>query len=250
MTKARRTGPDTRPLYEKIRVAIEAQIMSGALRPGERIPFEHELMAEYGCSRMTVNKALSSLAAAGLISRQRRRGSFVTRPRIHMAALQIPDMREEIEKRGHSYRLDLLHRKLLGAESAAGEIMRTPHDGRLLSLRCLHLADDVPFATEDRLINLSAVPSAIHVDFSETPPGSWLLGHVPWTEAEHRITATAAGEQAKLLGVGEDKACLVLERWTWRDRESITYVRQVFNGDTFDLIARFVSHAEREASGG
>lgn len=253
MTKPTRTGPDTRPLYEKIRVAIAAQIMSGALRPGDRIPFEHELMAEYGCSRMTVNKALSSLATAGLISRQRRRGSFVTRPRIHMAALQIPDMREEIERRGHSYRLDLLSRKLLGAENAAGgagEMMRTAHDGRLLSLRCLHLADGVPFATEDRLINLTVVPSAIHVDFSETPPGSWLLGHVPWTEAEHRITATSAGEQAKLLGVREDKACLVLERWTWRDRESITYVRQVFNGDTFDLIAHFVSHAEREVFGG
>ena len=51
--------------------------MSGEWAPGHRIPFEHELATEYGCSRMTVNKALSQLARAGLIERRRRSGSFV-----------------------------------------------------------------------------------------------------------------------------------------------------------------------------
>ena len=116
----------TGPLYQTIRNAIERRIMSGALRPGDRIPFEHERMAEYGCSRMTVNKALSALAGAGLISRQRRRGSFVTRPRIHMAALQIPDIREEIEQRGHAYALRLIGQADLDANGANGALMRLP----------------------------------------------------------------------------------------------------------------------------
>jgi GntR family transcriptional regulator, histidine utilization repressor len=231
----------SRPLYQEIRVAIEARIMSGVLRPGDRIPFEHELMAEYGCSRMTVNKALSGLAAAGLITRHRRLGSFVTQPRIHMAALQIPDIREEIEKRGHAYRLRLLSRSIENGEHPSAGVMRLPEAGTLLALRCLHLADERPYAIEERLINLTAVPNAVDVDFATIPPGSWLLGHVPWTEAEHRISAEAAGDLAKLLEVRKDKACLVLERRTWREGESITYVRNVFNGDGFDLTARFVS---------
>ena len=241
MIKPRRAETETGPLYQRIRVTIESQIMSGVLRPGDRIPFEHELMERYGCSRMTVNKALSALASAGLISRQRRRGSFVTRPRIHMAALEIPDIREEIEKRGHVYGLELIGQAVLGADTPGGATMKIPHHGKLLSLHCLHLADGKPYATEDRLINLAAVPSAIDADFSVTPPGSWLLAHVPWTEAEHRITAAAAGEQAALLKVRQDKPCLVLERWTWREKESITYVRMVFHGDNFDLTARFAS---------
>ena len=49
-------------LHQRIRDDIEARIMSGDWPPGHRIPFEHELMAEYGCSRMTVNKVLSTLA--------------------------------------------------------------------------------------------------------------------------------------------------------------------------------------------
>ncbi|WP_429587866.1 histidine utilization repressor [Sphingomonas zeicaulis] len=249
LIEKKRAAPETRPLYQTIRNAIETQIMSGALKPGDRIPFEHELMAQYECSRMTVNKALSSLAAAGLISRQRRRGSFVTRPRIHMAALQIPDLREEIERRGHVYRLHLLSSLVQAVDDETGEMMRLPASGQLLAIRCLHLADGLPYALEERFINLAAVPQAAEVDFSETPPGSWLLSHVPWTEAEHRITAVAAGEKAKSLGVKADKPCLVLQRWTWREKESITYVRLTFNGDNFDLTARFVSNVGPEGDG-
>ena len=42
-------------LDARIRHDIEAQIQSGALRPGARIPFEHELAAQYGCARATVS---------------------------------------------------------------------------------------------------------------------------------------------------------------------------------------------------
>lgn len=49
-------------LHQRIRADIGERIRSGAWSPGHRIPFEHELMAQYGCSRMTVNKALSPLA--------------------------------------------------------------------------------------------------------------------------------------------------------------------------------------------
>ncbi|WP_163571162.1 GntR family transcriptional regulator, partial [Klebsiella pneumoniae] len=35
-------------LQERIRSDIEERIRSGELRPGDRIPFEHELVAHYG----------------------------------------------------------------------------------------------------------------------------------------------------------------------------------------------------------
>jgi len=230
-------------LHQRIRLDIEGRIMSGVLKPGDRIPFEHELMLEYQCSRMTVNKALSALAAAGLITRQRGAGSFVAQPRIHMAALAIPDIREEIMERGFAYRLELLSRDVLAASAVPADVMRVPRGSELLSLRCLHFADDRPFAVEDRLISLAAVPEAAEVDFATIPPGSWLLAHVPWTEAEHRISATCAGDLAATLHIDKADACLVLERRTWRTSQSITQVKQTFPGDGFDLSARFVSQA-------
>ena len=52
-------------LHRRIRSDIAERILSGEWSPGFRIPFEHELMEEYGCSRMTVNKALAPLAERG-----------------------------------------------------------------------------------------------------------------------------------------------------------------------------------------
>ena len=63
---------DTPTLYKQIRLDIERRILTGEWPPGHRIPFEHELMTRYGCSRMTVSKALSELAQADLIERRRR----------------------------------------------------------------------------------------------------------------------------------------------------------------------------------
>src|SRR6185312_8193624 len=86
--------------------------------------------------------------------------------------------------------------------------LRLAGGGDLLAVRCLHLADGQPFALEDRQISLAAVPEAESADFTVSPPGTWLLDHVPWTEAEHRIAAVNAdAETARLLAIMEGTAC-------------------------------------------
>lgn len=227
------------PLHERIRRAIEARIMSGEWKPGHRIPYEHELEAEYGCSRMTVSKALGALVQAGLLERRRRAGTFVAAPRFHRAALEIPDIRDEVASQGRTYGLELIERSARRA-SAADRALLGGTSGRLLAIDCRHLADGRPYAIERRLISLAAVPSAIDADFASDPPGSWLLDHVPWTEAEHRITAiNADAATARLLAVDVGLACICLERWTWRGEERITYARQVYPGDSYGLVAHF-----------
>src|SRR5206468_9293137 len=98
---------DTPTLYKQIRLDIERRILTGEWPPGHRIPFEHELMARYRCSRMTVSKALSELAQAELIERRRRAGTFVRRPSFLSAVLKITDIRAEISALGRSYAYEL-----------------------------------------------------------------------------------------------------------------------------------------------
>ena len=93
---------------------------------------------------------------------------------------------------------------------------------------------------EDRHIFLDAVPNAATADFRSEPPGPWLLGHVPWTQAEHRIAAVAADAlTARVLELDLGAPCLLVERRTWRGDETLTIAKQVFRGDAFDLTARF-----------
>lgn len=231
---------ETATLHQRIRADIERRILSGAWRPGHRIPFEHELMEQYGCARMTVNKAIASLVSAGLIVRRRRVGSFVAEPRAQAAVLEIPDIRADVTARGQTYGLQLLSRRRRKPAARHEDEKTLAADSDLLALRCLHLANGKPYALEERLISLATVPEASDVDFSVEPPGSWLLGHVPWTEAENRIRAINVDhEMAAVLEVAPNTACLAIERRTWRGQKHITHVTQVFPGSGFGLVARF-----------
>lgn len=232
------------PLHRRIYDDLEGRILSGDLAPGHRIPFEHELTARYGCSRMTVSKAISELAGRGLVTRRRRAGTFVAQPKAHAAVLAIPDLRAEVLERGQAYGYALLDRVERGAETA--DEVELAAGGRLLELTCLHRADEAPLALERRLIALAAAPQAVVVDFQTIPPGSWLLDSAPWTEAENRIAAVEADARtARLLGLKVGAACLCVERRTWRDGQGVTRVWQTFPGDRYDLTARFSSREDR-----
>src|ERR1700722_2701090 len=104
MDREKPQSTDKPTLYKQIRLDIERRILTGEWPPGYRIPFEHQLMARYGCSRMTVSKALSELTQADLIERRRRAGTFVRRPKFLSAVLNIPDIRAEINPLGPSHR--------------------------------------------------------------------------------------------------------------------------------------------------
>jgi GntR family histidine utilization transcriptional repressor len=231
---------DNRALHMRIGADISHKIRSGEWPPGFRIPFEHELTRQYGCARATVNKAVQALAAAGLVERRRRAGTFVARPRIHSAVLEIPDIEGEVTRRGLAYAYEFLEAATHAADTEDADIAALGAAGRLLALQCRHVADSRPFAFEERVINLTNVPEAAHADFTVEAPGAWLRAHVAWSEARHQISAVNPdGAVARRLGVRTATACLCVKRWTWRQGAGVTFVRLTFPGDAYDLVASF-----------
>ena len=90
------------------------------------------------------------------------------------------------------------------------------------------------------MINLAAVPAAADESFRDTAPGAWLLSHVPWSQAEHEISAMPAGTvAAEALGIPEGAPCLVIERRTWNADHVVTFVRLTYAGASHSLVARF-----------
>jgi len=249
MAKAQEQSPKV-SISARIQADLARNIMSGRWAPGHRIPFERELVDEYGCSRMTVNKALQALVNDGLIHRVRSIGSFVSVPKAERSVLEIQDFREEAQKAGKRYSYEVMFRRIETLEPGAAQAIGFGRSRRVLHVTCLHRMDDVPVAYEDRLISLAKVPQAAERTFDDMPPGTWLLRTVPWSEAEHVIRArNASATIAKRLGIKRQAACLVLERETWHAGALVTYVELTYPGDRHHFAGRFSPVRKKDGAG-
>lgn len=74
-------APAEGPKYRQLRDILLAALDAGYWKPGDRFPTETELAEGTPYSLGTVQKALQSLVADGIIVRRRGRGSFVARAR-------------------------------------------------------------------------------------------------------------------------------------------------------------------------
>lgn len=224
-------------IAQRIQSDIEGRIATGQWPPGHRIPFEHELVSQYGCARATVGKALTALVRVGLIERRRKAGTFVAYPHIQSAVLEIPDIGRAIAERTGSYHFELLASRRLTDNGTNDSFAKGTSLRRVTGI---HHGQNGPCAYEDRLISLESVPAAEWADFAAQSPSAWLLQSVPWTQARHRISAIGAAHGlCDHLNIAHNAACLLVERWTWRAGEPVTFVKQTFRGDRFDLVATF-----------
>ena len=76
--------------YEQVAAILEAEIRSGALGPGDRLPGERDLAQRLGVSRATVREALGALQIAGLVETRHGAGSFVAAAPPAEPLLDIP----------------------------------------------------------------------------------------------------------------------------------------------------------------
>jgi GntR family transcriptional regulator, histidine utilization repressor len=228
------------PRYRGIHDALRDKIITGAWPPGFKLPTEPELARNFGCARMTISKALGALVERGLITRRRRAGTIVNAPRPQESVLEIHDIEAEIRAAGHDYQYLCLNREVRPATANDASALNVPVQTPVLALNGLHRADNRAHALEERVINLAAVPDARRERFTKTSPGRWLLTRIPWTEAEHQISALNASVTiAECLGIPRNKACLCIERRTWQKDQWITYVRLIYPCDQHKLVARF-----------
>jgi GntR family histidine utilization transcriptional repressor len=176
-----------------------------------------------------VNRALRELAEAGLLDRRRRAGTRVALDPVRKATLEIPVLRHEIEARGASYGYALVSREEARPPAHVRKKMDVGADARPLHVRALHMASGVPYAYEDRWISLETVPELAEVDLEQVSANEWLVRHAPYTSGDLTLYAAEAGaEVAGALGCPERAAVFTMERVTWLNRRSITFVRLTF----------------------
>jgi DNA-binding GntR family transcriptional regulator len=67
-------------VYAQLAAVMRDEILTGRLRPGQRLPSETTLVQRYGVARQTARRAVSMLRAEGLVIIERGRGAVVREP--------------------------------------------------------------------------------------------------------------------------------------------------------------------------
>ncbi|MEY9851386.1 GntR family transcriptional repressor for pyruvate dehydrogenase complex [Leifsonia sp. EB41] len=141
--------------WESVLARIEERLVDGRLRPGDHLPPERALAAEFGVARSSVREAIRVLEAMGLIRTQTGSGPssgaiIVARPLGGMQAL----MRLQVAASGFPV-ADVVSTRLLLESSVAGELAERG-SADLADARQLLDAMDDPALTAQEFLALDA----------------------------------------------------------------------------------------------
>lgn len=215
--------------FRDVKSDILAKITLGVWAPGALVPNEVDLAETYGCARATVNRAMRELADEGIVERRRKAGTRVRSAPIRQARFDIPVVGDEIKGQNSKYRYSLVSREVGIAPDWLRARLAMAQESKAMHVICMHYADGTPYQFEDRWINLDVLPMARDADFSETGPNEWLVSTIPFSNAEISFSASVADDQlADHLGCLVGQPLFTVERSTWWEEKSITFVRLFF----------------------
>lgn len=214
--------------WQGLYAEVSDRISQGLWKPGELIPKEVDLAAEFGCARATVNRALRQLAEEGFLDRRRKAGTRVALHPVRKATLDIPITRLEVERRGETYAHKVLRRKQKPAPKRIRDIIGATGETPLY-LETLHQANGKPYLYETRWVNTQAVPAILEADFTDISANEWLVENALLTTGELTFSAINASEaEAEVLQIDIGTAVFIVNRITWNGPNVITVVRLAY----------------------
>jgi GntR family phosphonate transport system transcriptional regulator len=131
------------PAYQRIARELRGEI-EREHSPGDLIPSEHALAARFGVNRHTVRRGIDELVEAGLLVRQRGRGTMVISTPIDFDITPHRRYTELIQSRGHDTSNRILVSKMVPAPDVAADALGLTSGTRVAYLEQVRRMDAMP----------------------------------------------------------------------------------------------------------
>jgi GntR family transcriptional regulator, phosphonate transport system regulatory protein len=208
---ARRQGV---ALWRQIQQALEAEIASGAHRPGARLPTEAELTLRFAVNRHTVRRAMEELEGRGLVRIEQGRGSFVAEDVLDYRLGPRTRFSEIIRRQNREPDGRILRVAELPAEAALADALRIRRGRPVILVERLSLADGRPLVLGTHhfpAARFAALPALLAANSSVTAALA-ACGVPDYRREVTRITARLpTPEEADLLQQSRSRPVLVTE---------------------------------------
>jgi GntR family transcriptional regulator len=208
---------DFHPLYLQIKELLIQRVLRGDWRPGELLPSEFKLAAEFKVSQGTVRKALDELAAEKAVIRMQGKGTFVAARNTRDTPLHFFRLVLDSGERWvpHNTRLVVFKEDVATGEEAAG--LELPPDGRVLRIQRTRYFGGKPMILETVALAAARFPDFDTVYNRAQQANLYALLEQDYgvlvVKADEKLRARAATEQeADLLNLAPKAAVLDIER--------------------------------------
>ena len=222
--------------YIVIKQHICQKIESGQWPQHYKVPSENELTQQFSVSRMTARRALQELTEQGILIRAQGSGTFVATFKSQSSLLEIRNISDEINERGHKHHAKQLILKSIAVTEEIAILLNLKNNEHVFFSQVLHFENDQPIQLEQRYVNAELVPEYLCQDFTKTTPHEYLSAVAPLTEATHEIEAIlAANDICQLLNISDSTPCLQVKRRTWSSKGVVSLAILTAPGNKYRL---------------
>ena len=226
------------PIYRRIASRLEADIVAGRLKAGDKLPSERTMAAQLGISRMTARQALRHLTNKGMLETRVGQGTYVGQPVIEQKLATLTGFTEDMSGRGRKASSIVVQSEARKADKICVSALSLPTNADVYRLVRIRLVDGNPIALETTDIRADRAPGLLNMaDYARDSLYQTLSRNyriIPASAEQTLVAASADAATAPPLKLAEGDPVLKLTRLTFDEMGNpFEFVRSVYRGDSF-----------------
>ena len=235
------------PLWAQLESELRRRLEVGEFEVGH-FPTDLELTEAYDVSRHTVREAVRHLNKAGVLKRERGRGTVVNRTEFEQSLGTLYSLFQSVEATGVEQTSEVLRLEVV-ADPVAASHLELDETAELVLVSRLRLAADAPLAVDRAWLPKSVAAPLLGVDWSHTSLYAELAAAdapVPNQGWERLTPVMPNAADRALLGLRKNDAAFFLERLGSRDGTPIEWRTTTIRGDRYRFVTDWSAGARSE----
>lgn len=225
------------PLWAQLDADLRRRLEAGEFDDG--FPTDLELTEAYEVSRHTVREAIRSLNRAGVLRRERGRGTVVDRAEFEQSLGTLYSLFQSVEETGVEQASEVMRLEVVTDREAAARL-ELAGDADLVFVERLRLAGGTPLAIDRVWLPEEIARPLLEADWSRTALYRELarVGAPVPNRGWERLTPMMPGpEDRAKLALRGGEAVFFLERLGCRDDTPVEWRATLIRGDRYRFVA-------------